>query len=100
MTRVPGPRVVVVGAGVAGAATAYALARTGAAVVVLDAGETGTATAAGAGIVQPWASSAQGSFYELYAAGAAFYPRAVELLRDTGIADVGYEVCGSLVVDT
>jgi glycine/D-amino acid oxidase-like deaminating enzyme len=99
MTPGSGPRVVVVGSGVAGAATAFALARGGAAVTVLEAQEAGTATAAGAGIVQPWASSAEGPFYELYAAGAAFCPRAVELLRDSGVGDVGYEVCGSLVVD-
>ena len=99
MTPGSGPRVAVVGSGVAGAATAFALARAGAAVTVLESGEAGAATAAGAGIVQPWASSAEGPSYELYAAGAAHYPRAVELLRDSGIDDVGYEVCGSLVVD-
>src|SRR3954454_7283961 len=74
MTRRTGPRVVVVGSGVAGAATAFALARSGAAVTVLESGETGTATAAGAGIVQPWTSSAEGPFYELYAAGRGLLP--------------------------
>jgi D-amino-acid dehydrogenase len=93
------PSVLVVGSGVAGAATAFALARGGASVTVLEGAAPGPATAAGAGIVQPWASSAEGPFYGLYAAGAAFYPRAVELLRDSGVDDVGYEVCGSLVVD-
>ena len=93
------PRVTVVGSGVAGAAAAFALARAGAAVTVLESGEPGPATAAGAGIVAPWASSVEGPFYELYAAGAAYYPRLVELLRDSGVDDVGYEVCGSLVVD-
>jgi D-amino-acid dehydrogenase len=50
-------RVAVVGAGVAGAATAYWLARGGADVIVADSGDPGGATAAGAGIVQPWSSA-------------------------------------------
>ena len=44
-------RIVIVGAGMAGAATAFALARRGAAVTVVDDGRAGQATAAGAGIV-------------------------------------------------
>ena len=67
----PGPRVAVVGSGVAGASTAFALAAGGAEVVVVDRVLPGQATAAGAGIIQPWSSSATGSAYELYAAGAA-----------------------------
>jgi D-amino-acid dehydrogenase len=90
---------VVVGAGVAGAATAYGLARTGAAVTVVDGGQAGGATAAGAGIVQPWSSAADGALYELYAAGAAFYPAQVAALAEDGEADFGYAMNGSLVVD-
>lgn len=69
-----GPRVVVVGSGVAGAGTAFALAAAGAEVVVVDSVLRGQATAAGAGIIQPWSSSADGPTYDLYAAGAAYYP--------------------------
>jgi D-amino-acid dehydrogenase len=94
-----GPRVAVVGSGIAGAATAYALARAGAVVTVVDGGRTGQATAAGAGIIQPWSSSASGPFYDLYAAGAAYYPAFVDLLADSGVTDVGHAVSGSLVVD-
>jgi D-amino-acid dehydrogenase len=95
----PGPRVVVVGSGVAGAATAYALARAGAEVTVVDGDRPGQATAAGAGIIQPWSSSAEGSFYALYAAGAAHYPALLAELAESGVTDVGYAVGGSLVVD-
>jgi D-amino-acid dehydrogenase len=94
-----GPRIVVVGSGVAGAATAHALARAGAAVTVVDADRPGRATAAGAGIVQPWSSSAEGPFYQLYAAGAAHYPTLLDELADSGVTDVGFAVAGSLVVD-
>src|SRR5215204_1280405 len=67
-------RVVVVGGGIAGASTAFALARRGVGVTVVDDGRVGSATAASAGIVAPWVSAAGGVFYDLYAAGAAFYP--------------------------
>jgi D-amino-acid dehydrogenase len=90
---------VVVGGGVAGAAAAWSLARGGAAVTVVDSGGPGAATAAGAGIVQPWSSTTGGAFYDLYAAGAAAYPRLVAELADDGAADVGWAVPGSLVVD-
>ena len=91
--------IVVVGAGVAGAATAFALARRGAEVGVVDAGLAGQATAAGAGIVQPWSTSAGGAFYELYAAGAAYYPELIERLAEAGVDDIGYRRSGGLVVD-
>jgi D-amino-acid dehydrogenase len=93
-----GLRVAVVGSGVAGAATAFALARLGAHVEILDSEVPGAATAAGAGIISPWASRAEGAAYELYAAGAAYYPHALEALAETGVTDVGYRASGSLVV--
>jgi D-amino-acid dehydrogenase len=92
-------RVAVVGSGVAGAATAFALAAGGAEVVVVDRVRRGQATAAGAGIIQPWSSGADGPFYDLYAVGAAYYPTLVERLAEAGISDLGYRVSGSLVVD-
>ncbi|HEY7103085.1 MAG TPA: FAD-dependent oxidoreductase [Mycobacteriales bacterium] len=93
-----GPRVAVVGSGVAGASTAFALAAGGAEVVVVDRVLPGQATAAGAGIIQPWSSGADGSTYELYAAGAAYYPTLIERLAAVGVSDIGYRVAGSLVV--
>jgi len=84
------PRVVIVGDGVAGAATAFALARRGAAVTVVDAGLVGRATDAGAGIVQPWSTSSDGEFYELYSAGADFYPELIERLAEAGVHEIGY----------
>jgi glycine/D-amino acid oxidase-like deaminating enzyme len=92
------PRVAVIGSGVAGASTAFALAAGGAEVVVVDGVLPGQATAAGAGIIQPWSSSADGPTYALYAAGAAYYPKLVERLAAVGVSNVGYRVTGSLVV--
>lgn len=92
------PRVAVIGSGVAGASTAFALAAAGAEVVVVDSVLRGQATAAGAGIIQPWSSGADGPTYDLYAAGAAYYPEVLERLAAVGVSDIGYRVTGSLVV--
>jgi D-amino-acid dehydrogenase len=96
---VPGPRVLVLGSGIAGASTAFALAAGGADVVVVDSVRPGQATAAGAGIIEPWSTSADGPVYDLYAAGAAYYPSLVDRLRELGVADIGYRAAGALVVD-
>ena len=96
MTR---PIIVVVGTGIAGASTAYALARKGVRVSMLDAGYPGQATAAGAGIIQPWSSTADGAFYELYAAGADYYPTLIGRLAASGVQEIGYRQCGALVVN-
>jgi D-amino-acid dehydrogenase len=92
-------RVVVIGAGILGASTAWHLARAGASVTVVDAGLEGRATAAGAGIVCPWVSGVgDRAFYELYVAGAAYYPALVEALAAQGERDLGYRRCGALLV--
>lgn len=89
-------RVVVIGAGIAGASSAYQLARRGADVEIVDADLAGAATAAGAGIVSPWTSRAPVTALAL--AGAAFYPRLVTQLAEDGVPDSSYEVVGGLVV--
>lgn len=92
------PRVVVIGSGVAGASTAFALAGSDAEVVVVDSVLVGQATAAGAGIIQPWSSTSDGATYELAAAGASYYPTLLERLGAVGISDVGYCPAGALLV--
>ncbi|MGH1549651.1 NAD(P)/FAD-dependent oxidoreductase [Leifsonia poae] len=90
---------IVIGTGVAGASTAFALSRRGVAVTLVDAELTGQATAAGAGIIQPWSSVAEGAFYDLYAAGADFYPELIAQLAAVGVDDIGYRRAGALVVN-
>jgi D-amino-acid dehydrogenase len=91
-------RVVVIGSGVAGASVAFALARRGAQVTIVDAAEPAAATLAGAGIIQPWGSSAGGPFYELYAHGADHYPTLLAQLAEDGVTDVGFRRSGALIV--
>lgn len=94
------PHIAVIGSGVAGASTAFALARAGARVTVIDAALDGSATPAGAGIIMPWASShATGAFYDLYAAGADYYPQLIAELAAAGVEDVDYRVTGGLIVN-
>ena len=92
------PRVIVIGSGIAGASTAFGLARRGAAVTVVDSAYPGQATAASAGIISPWASSTEGPFYDLYAAGAAFYPEVLARLRDAGVTRTDFRRSGALLV--
>ncbi|MFC4080164.1 NAD(P)/FAD-dependent oxidoreductase [Amycolatopsis samaneae] len=91
-------RVIVIGSGISGAATAYHLALRGAEVVVVDAGLAGTATEAGAGIVSPWTSHWEDALFPLASAAAAYYPElAGRLAEETG-EPTSYQVVGGMVV--
>src|SRR5215469_5665886 len=92
-------KVVVIGAGVFGASTAYHLALAGAELVIVDAVHEGRATAAGAGIISPWSSRNEDSdFYRLSSGGGRLYPRLLEQLAEDGEADTGYRKVGALSV--
>ena len=92
-------RVIVVGAGVIGASTAFHLARSGAEVVLVDQAHTGRATAAGAGIVCPWLSgAADPDWYRIASAGARYLPELVGLLAESGERDLGHRRVGALAV--
>lgn len=91
-------KVTIIGAGIAGAAVAFSLARRGAEVLVIDADYRGQATAASAGIVSPWTSSSEGEYYTAYVAGGNYYPTLLELLAEANITLEGYRQGGSLVV--
>ena len=91
-------RVIVVGAGIHGASTAYHLAAAGAEVEVIDAVHQGKATLAGAGIICPWASKLDDpAWYRLSSAGAKYYPALTAALAEAGHADNGYRRVGALV---
>lgn len=92
-------RVVVVGAGIVGASTAFHLVEAGADVVVVDRAHPGTATLAGAGIVCPWPTgAADPDFVDLYCAGAGATARLVERLAELGETDTGYRRVGAIVL--
>ncbi|WP_329058203.1 NAD(P)/FAD-dependent oxidoreductase [Amycolatopsis sp. NBC_01480] len=90
-------RVIVIGSGIGGAATAYQLAARGAEVVAVDAPRPGVATEAGAGIVSPWTSRWDNQIYPLAAAAGAYYPELAAALAEQG-QQTSYEVVGGMVV--
>ena len=92
-------RVIVVGAGILGASTAYHLAREGCDVTLIDRADEGRATAAGAGIVCPWGSPIEDApTYTLLAGGARYYPDFTAMLAEDGEQDLGYARVGGLYV--
>ncbi|MBD8499688.1 NAD(P)/FAD-dependent oxidoreductase [Paenibacillus arenosi] len=90
-------KVIVVGAGILGASTAYHLAKMGAEVLVVDRKDKGQATDAAAGIICPWLTQRRNqAWYRLAKAGARFYPKLIEQLENEGEAQTGYAQVGSL----
>ncbi|GMK40626.1 putative oxidoreductase YurR [Paenibacillus sp. CCS19] len=91
--------VIVIGAGILGASTAYQLARSGAKVLLIDRQDPGQATAAAAGIICPWLSQRRNQvWYRLAKAGARYYPSLIEQLHSDGETDSGYAQVGALSI--
>jgi D-amino-acid dehydrogenase len=89
---------VIVGAGIVGAAAAHRAASAGASVLVIDRRDAGRATDAGAGIVGPALNTRDPApLLELTAAAARAYPDLIDELGP-GSADAGYERVGLLAV--
>lgn len=91
-------RVIVMGSGVAGAATAYHLARRGAETIVIEGSEAGAATGAGAGIVSPWTGGFTDERLAFPASAAAYYRTLVDELAEDGEPRSSFEVVGGMVV--
>ncbi len=88
-----------VGAGITGAACAYAAAGLGAEVVLADAGLPGQATAAGAGIICPWSPNERDPVWYRYGCAAArSYPGLIAELAQAGLGDVSYRRTGALML--
>lgn len=86
-------RVLVIGSGIGGAATAWHLAGRGAEVILADAARPGTATEAGAGIVSPWTSRREDALYPLASAAGRYYREFTAELDDAS-----FEIVGGMVV--
>jgi D-amino-acid dehydrogenase len=91
--------IVIIGAGILGASTAFHLAVAGEHVTIVDTSLDGRATAAGAGIICPWVSGAEdAAFMRLYTAGGEYYPDLITALADAGETDTGYRRSGAMLV--
>lgn len=92
-------KIVVVGAGIVGASTAYHLSKTDHEVTLIDADFQGRATSAAAGIICPWVSQRRNqTWYQLASQSACYYPELIAELRDQGIEKTGYKQVGTMVV--
>ncbi|WP_462413348.1 NAD(P)/FAD-dependent oxidoreductase [Neobacillus sp. Marseille-QA0830] len=94
-------KIIVVGAGILGASTAYHLARFGAEVFIVDRRDPGQATDAAAGIVCPWLSQRRNKvWYNLAKGGARYYPELIAQLEADGEKTTGYKQVGALSLHT
>ncbi len=94
-------KVIVIGAGILGASTAYQLAKSGAEVLIIDRKDMGQATDAAAGIICPWLSQRRNkAWYELVKGGARYYPALIADLEAEGETDTGYARVGALSIHT
>ncbi|WP_110929663.1 NAD(P)/FAD-dependent oxidoreductase [Bacillus massiliglaciei] len=94
-------KIIIVGAGILGASTAYQLTKKGAEVVLIDRKDPGQATDAAAGIICPWISQRRNkAWYRLARLGAAFYPQLIEELESMGETDTGYAQVGAISLHT
>lgn len=94
-------KIIVVGAGILGASTAYHLTKLGAQVTLVDRGDIGQATDAAAGIVCPWLSQRRNkAWYQLAKGGACYYPELIAQLEAEGEKETGYKRVGAISLHT
>ncbi|MBO1515406.1 NAD(P)/FAD-dependent oxidoreductase [Metabacillus bambusae] len=94
-------KLIVVGAGILGASTAYHLAKAGADVTLVDRHDQGQATDAAAGIVCPWLSQRRNkAWYQLVKGGARYYPELIKQLEEDGEKETGYKRVGAISLHT
>ncbi len=94
-------KIIVIGAGILGASTAYHLAKFGAEVTLVDRMDPGQATDAAAGIVCPWLSQRRNNaWYQLAKGGARYYPKLIAQLEADGERNTGYQRVGAISLHT
>jgi D-amino-acid dehydrogenase len=90
-------KIIVIGAGILGASTAYHLSKKGAQVTLIDRQDPGQATDAAAGIVCPWLSQRRNKvWYRMVKGGAKYYPQLIKELEALGETETGYKRVGAL----
>jgi glycine oxidase len=93
------PDVIVVGAGVIGCASAWAMARRGARVLVVDMRDVGRgATQASAGILAPHVEAHSGALLELGTRSLALYDELIHQVEADSGTPIEYSRCGTLEV--
>lgn len=94
-------KIIIIGAGILGATTAYRLAKSGVQVVLVDRDDDGQATKAAAGIICPWLAQRRNkAWYRLAKGGAEMYPKLIAELAEDGETKTGYQRVGALGLHT
>jgi D-amino-acid dehydrogenase len=94
-------KIIVVGAGILGASTAYHLAKSGVDITLVDRFDRGQATDAAAGIICPWVSQRRNkAWYQLVKGGARYYPTLIDQLEADGESETGYRRVGAICLHT
>jgi D-amino-acid dehydrogenase len=94
-------KIIVVGAGILGASTAYHLAKSGVDITLVDRFDRGQATDAAAGIICPWVSQRRNkAWYQLVKGGARYYPTLIDQLEADGETETGYRRVGAICLHT
>ncbi|TYS70365.1 FAD-binding oxidoreductase [Sutcliffiella horikoshii] len=89
--------IVIIGAGILGASTAYHLAKAGENVTVIDRFDKGQSTDAAAGIICPWISQRRNkAWYNMVKNGAKYYPALIDQLEKDGETETGYNRVGAI----
>lgn len=92
-------KIIIIGAGILGASTAYHLSKTNTDVTLIDRNEPGQATDAATGIICPWLSKRRNkAWYHLAKNGAKIYPNMIKELEEAGEKETGYKKVGALSV--
>lgn len=94
-------KVVIVGGGIVGAATAYELIRKNIDVTIIDSEKKGRATSAAAGVICPWMTQRRNkAWYTLASNGALYYDDLIAQLHQDGERNTGYKKVGMIRLDT
>lgn len=90
-------KIVIIGAGIVGATSAYLLSKKDVAVTVIDAHIEGRATSASAGIISPWVTKRRNkAWYILARNGARYYRSILDDLENDGFHETGYKQVGAI----
>ena len=92
-------KIIIIGAGILGASTAYYLSKTEAEVILIDRNDIGQATEAATGIICPWLSKRRNkAWYHLAKNGAKIYPKLIQALEEDGEVETGYKQVGAISI--
>lgn len=93
-------KVIIIGGGIVGSATAYELIKKNMEVTIIDSEKKGRATSAAAGVICPWMTQRRNqAWYTLARNGALYYEHLIQQLKNDGQTNTGYKRVGMIRID-